>query len=131
MVDAWFVDADRIYLAGHSRGAAMSVIAALERPDVFAGAIPQSGFVEFGYFDRLANWSGARRPAFFYAWYLMMTCVSIEPGGRGVNPGRQCGTVAMTDKIVATRNHLGWGGDVTTPPEGVAHRYQPWLNQNA
>ena len=96
MVDAWLVDADRIYLAGHSRGAAMSVIAALERPDVFAGAIPQSGFVEFGYFDRLASWSGARRPAFFFMHGTLDddVCIDCEPGGRcGVNPVR--GSVAL------------------------------------
>ncbi|MGC6418898.1 MAG: alpha/beta hydrolase family esterase [Bradymonadia bacterium] len=136
MVDAWLVDADRIYLAGHSRGAAMSVIAALERPDVFAGAIPQSGFVEFGYFDRLANWSGARRPAFFFMHGTLDddVCIDCEPGGRcGVNPVRQCGTVAATDRIVATLQSLGWEDETLHYKrlEGVAHRYQPWLNQQA
>ena len=46
------VSPDQVYLAGHSRGAAMSFIATMEMPDLITGAVIQSGFVEFGYFDR-------------------------------------------------------------------------------
>jgi poly(3-hydroxybutyrate) depolymerase len=130
------VDASRVYLAGHSRGAAMSVIAALEMPDVFAGAIPQSGFVEFGYFERMAQWTGARRPAFFFMHGALDddVCIDCRPGGRcGLQPGRSCGTVAASDALVERLRTLGWDeSDLHYErPERVAHRWQPWLNQSA
>ena len=128
------IDPQKVYIAGHSRGGAMSIIAALERPDVFAGAIPQSGFVEFGYFERILNWSGERRPAF----YVMHgardddVCIDCEPGGTcGIQPGRRCGTVASSDLIVETLRARGWTDDelVYARLENVAHRWQPWLNE--
>ena len=60
------------------------------------------------YFDRLANWSGARRPAFFFMHGTLDddVCIDCEPGGRcGVNPVRQCGTVAATVGLLQLCNH--------------------------
>jgi predicted peptidase len=39
------IDLSRVYVSGHSRGAALSIIAAFERPDLFAGWCAQAGFV--------------------------------------------------------------------------------------
>ena len=39
------IDKSRVYVTGHSRGAALSIIAAFERPDLFAGWCAQAGFV--------------------------------------------------------------------------------------
>ena len=38
------IDKSRVYTSGHSRGAALSMIAAFERPDLFAGYWAQAGF---------------------------------------------------------------------------------------
>ena len=38
------IDKSRVYTSGHSRGAALSIIAAFERPDLFAGYCAQAGF---------------------------------------------------------------------------------------
>lgn len=45
------VDLDRVYVSGHSRGAALSIIAATERPDLFAGFCAQAGFVGANAYD--------------------------------------------------------------------------------
>jgi poly(3-hydroxybutyrate) depolymerase len=128
------IDPQRIYLAGHSRGAAMSIIAALERPLTYAGAIPQSGFVEFGYYDRIMAWSGDTKPAFFFMHGTVDddVCIDCRPGGNcGVTPGRRCGTVASSDAIVETLRDRGFGDDKLfyARLENVAHRWQPWLNE--
>ena len=133
LVDAYPVDAARVYVAGHSRGGAMSVIAALELPHLFAGAIPQSGFVEFGYFDRVQAWEGARRPAFYFMHGALDddVCVDCRPGGQcGVQPTRQCRTTAASDALVEALRDRGWTDETLryARPARVAHRYQPWLN---
>ena len=110
LVAEWNADAEHVYLAGHSRGAAMSVIAALEMPDIIAGAIPQSGFVEFGYFDRMVQWEGTERPRFYFVHGSADddVCIDCRPGGRcGVNAARQCGTVASSDALVEALR-TGW-----------------------
>ena len=38
------IDLSRVFVSGHSRGAALSIIAAAERPDLFAGFCAQAGF---------------------------------------------------------------------------------------
>ena len=46
----------RIFVSGHSRGAALSIIAAAERPDIFAGFCAQAGFGSSNnYNERLAE----------------------------------------------------------------------------
>ncbi len=134
LTGAYPIDPSRVYLAGHSRGAAMSVIAALEMPDIIAGAVPQSGFVEFGYFDRVQSWRGQRKPAFYFMHGALDddVCIDCIPNGRcGVIPVRQCGSVAASDALVAALRDLGWSEDKLSYArvERAAHRWQPWLNQ--
>ena len=112
----------------------MSVVAALEKPEVFAGAIPQSGFVEFGYFERMASWAGNRRPRFYFMHGTLDddVCIDCRPGGRcGLNPVRQCRPVAASDALVEQLSALGWDDRTLHYARlaRVAHRYQPWLNQ--
>jgi predicted esterase len=45
------VDRSRVYVTGHSRGAALSIIAAFERPDLFAGWCAQAGFASVNGYD--------------------------------------------------------------------------------
>ena len=128
------IDSEKVYFAGHSRGAAMSLIAALEMPDIVAGAVVQSGFVEFGYFDRLSEMTFAsRRPKLFFMHGTVDddVCIDCSPGGRcGVSPSRQCGTVASADALVNSLREQGY--DETSLAyarlENVAHRWQPWMN---
>lgn len=50
------VDFSRVYVSGHSRGAALSVIAAVERPDLFAGFGAHAGFGSVNnYNERIRN----------------------------------------------------------------------------
>ena len=50
------VDLSRVYVSGHSRGAGLSVIAAVERPDLFAGFGAHAGFGDVnGYIDRITE----------------------------------------------------------------------------
>jgi poly(3-hydroxybutyrate) depolymerase len=50
------VDRSQVFATGHSRGAALSIIAAAERPDLIAGFCAQAGFVEANDYDlRLAE----------------------------------------------------------------------------
>lgn len=45
------IDERRMFVSGHSRGAALSVIATFERPDLFAGFCAQSGFLTNNNYD--------------------------------------------------------------------------------
>ncbi len=45
------IDLSRIYVSGHSRGGALSIIAAFERPDLFAGYCAQAGFASSNEYD--------------------------------------------------------------------------------
>ncbi len=117
MEDDYNVDRRRVFLAGHSRGAAMACIAALEMPDLVAGACVQSGFTEFGYLDSRVQppWEGRRVPMFFV---------------HGIQDPDV--PVAMGDAIVARLLDLGWveGEDLVYERlSNVTHRWQPWLNQ--
>ena len=40
--NSYNIDLSRVYVSGHSRGAALSIIAAFERPDLFAGFCAQA-----------------------------------------------------------------------------------------
>ena len=56
MQSLYNIDTQRIYVSGHSRGAALSIIAAFERPDLFAGWCAQAGFISANeYSERLES----------------------------------------------------------------------------
>jgi polyhydroxybutyrate depolymerase len=127
------VDRSRVYLSGHSRGAAMALIAALELPDLVAGAAVESGFTEFGYLDTLVAAPARKVPLwFFHGTKDPDVCINCQPGAR-CNVGlRSCGDgMHATDAIVARLRALGWTDDelVYERLEGVTHRWQEQLNQ--
>lgn len=130
------VDTRRIYLSGHSRGAAMAFIGAIELSDIIAGAVVESGFTEFGYLDeRLSEWDGRHVPlVFIHGVQDDDVCIDCRPGGTcGVNPLRGCAQgMHAADAIVERLESLGWQrGDnlVYHRLENVAHRWQSQLNQ--
>ena len=58
------LDSSRVFVSGHSRGGALSIIAAFERPDLFAGFCSQAGFVRSNDYDaRIEELAPNRRPA--------------------------------------------------------------------
>jgi formylglycine-generating enzyme len=127
------VDRERVYVSGHSRGAAMALIAAVERPNLFAGAIIQSGFTEFNYHRRLHLPTSDRVPAlvFIHGVEDPDVCIDCKPNERCAVTNRSCGsTVYAADALVAQLQDLGWPEDhlIYYRLEGVAHRWQPQLN---
>lgn len=127
------VDLGRVYLSGHSRGAAMALIGALELPDLIAGAAVESGFTEFGYLDTLAPAHARKVPLwFFHGTKDPDVCIDCRPGGRCGVTLRGCGEgMHATDAIVERLRELGWtdGELVYERLPGVTHRWQEQLNQ--
>jgi hypothetical protein len=130
------VDRRRVILTGHSRGAAMAFIAAIELDDIIAGAAVESGFTEFGYLDeRLAQWDGRQVPLVFIHGVLDDdVCIDCRPGGScAANPLRGCAPgMHASDTIVDRLEDLGWqrGEDLIYHRlDNVAHRWQSQLNQ--
>lgn len=127
------IDESRVYVTGHSRGASMALIAALERPDLFAGAVSQSGFTEFGYHSRIEN----RDPSLPRPAIILLhgdldpdVCIDCIPNGQCAVTGRQCGSVVGSDGLNERLNAAGW--DSTNLRyyrlDNVTHRWQPQLN---
>ena len=134
------IDTRRVYLSGHSRGAAMAFIAAVEMSDIIAGALVESGFTEFGYLnDRLAEggYDGRKVPLVFIHGVLDDdVCINCEPGATcAANPARSCGQgMHAADPIVERLEKLGWveGENLAYHRlDNVAHRWQSQLNQQA
>lgn len=130
------IDSRRIYLSGHSRGAAMAFIGAMELNDIIAGAVVQSGFTEFDYLnERVQNWEERKPPlVFIHGVEDDDVCINCRPGAScAVNPQRNCGQgLHASDAIVERLEELGWerGEDlVYYRLENVAHRWQSQLNQ--
>lgn len=127
------VDLRRVYLSGHSRGAAMALIGALELPDLIAGAAVESGFTEFGYLDTLAASYERKVPLwFFHGTADPDVCIDCRPGGRCTLTNVRCGSgMHATDAIVERLRELGWTDDDLAYErlEGVTHRWQDQLNQ--
>ena len=93
----------------------MAFILALEAPDLFAAVCSQSGFTEFGYDKRAQVYAGARRTPVMLVHGTLDTDVQV--GASDV----------MNDILIG----LGWSEFelVYLRLANVAHRWQPWLNQ--
>ena len=113
--DSYNVDRRRVFAVGHSRGGAMSVIAALELPHVFSGAVPQAGFTEFGYDNRMRTYDGRQVPM-----YILHGVADPDV------------SVAASDHIVGILEGLGWTEDdlFYHRINGVKHRWQPQYNEH-
>lgn len=134
------IDRRRVYLSGHSRGAAMAFMAAIQMPDLIAGAGVQSGFTECGWLDEQmpadGGWDGRKVPFFFFHGTADAdVCINCAGGGQScaANFQRKCARgMHATDGLVDRLEKLGW-----KPWDhynyfrlsNVAHRWQPQLNQ--
>ena len=111
------LDKTRTYTTGHSRGAAMSVIAAFEAPELFAGACAQAGFVTHAdYDDRIVELDPEWRPAVYLVHGTDDPDVQVE----------------HSDAIEEVFLDLNWveGEDyVYDRLEGVQHEWQSQYNQ--
>jgi len=88
------VDRSRVFVSGHSRGAGLSIIAAVERPDLFAGFGAQAGFGSVNEYNERIEMLGADRV------------------GQGVlvhgEDDRDVG-VYESDQLAETFEEAGWG----------------------
>jgi poly(3-hydroxybutyrate) depolymerase len=114
VAQGWSLDKDRVYGVGHSRGGAMAYIAAFELSHVFAALCSQSGFIEFGFDTHVVNYTGRKTP-------IMLVHGSVDTDV----------PVARSDAMNAQLQGLGWAEDalVYHRLDKVAHRWQPWMNQ--
>ena len=92
----------------------MAYIAAFELSDLFAAVCSQSGFTEFGYDTHVAGYVGRKTP-------VMLVHGTLDTDVQ----------VSASDAMNSQLGDLGWTGDalVYHRLENVAHRWQPWLNQ--
>ena len=93
----------------------MAFILALEAPDLFAAVCSQSGFTEFGYDQRAQAYSGTRRTPVILVHGTLDSDVQV----------------GASDTMNTILQGLGWSDSelVYLRLENVAHRWQPWLNQ--
>ena len=126
------INRSRVYVSGHSRGGAMALIAAIERPDLFRGAVIQSGFTEFRYDLRLRLPQNQDPPdlVFIHGDLDPDICISCEPDQTCLLTRRSCGSVYGADGLVDLLSELGWTDDhlIYYRLEGVTHRWQPQFN---
>ena len=127
------IDQSRIYVTGHSRGASMALIAALEMPELFAGAVSQSGFTEFSYEERIrARAADLTKPALILLHGDLDPDVCIDCRGTGscTVTGRQCGSLHGSDSLHDIFLEAGWQSDNLRyyRLSNVTHRWQPQLN---
>ena len=109
------VDYSRVYVSGHSRGAGLSVIAAVERPDLFAGFGAHAGFGDVNdYVDRIVE-------------------LGSPDGGRGVlihgedDPDVR---VSASDSLEDAFLEAGWGDDLLYfRIPNATHEWQSQHNQ--
>ncbi|MBT3222115.1 MAG: prolyl oligopeptidase family serine peptidase, partial [Proteobacteria bacterium] len=111
------VDRTRTFVSGHSRGGAMSVIAAFEMPEVFAGFCAQAGFADYN--DYLARME-KKAPELPFAAYILHGVADPDV------------PVEASDNIAETMLASGWLEDETliyNRLPGVTHRWQPQYNE--
>ena len=111
------IDRSRVYVSGHSRGGALSMIAAFERPDLFAGFAPQAGFVTANDYDfRIETLSSTVKPAGY-----------IVHGDQDPDV-----PVSESDQLVEILEGQGWeeGEDfIYQRIPGAKHEWQSHFNQ--
>lgn len=132
------VDDRRVYLSGHSRGASMALTAALEMPNLIAGAAVESGYTECGSAREILGdeWND-RRPAlsFVHGTEDDDVCINCGPNADtcAANPDRPCSPgLSASDALVKKLKSLGWEEEKNLEYhrlERVAHRWQSHLNQ--
>jgi poly(3-hydroxybutyrate) depolymerase len=112
--DQYNVDRSRVYVSGHSRGAGLSIIAAFERPDLFAGFSAQAGFVEVNSYDeRMAELA----PSVAFP-------ASLVHGDADPDVG-----VENSDQIADILTGLGWVSKLRYDRlPGATHEWQSQLN---
>ena len=112
------IDRTRTFVSGHSRGAALSVIATFERPDLFAGFCAQAGFVTVNdYDDRMRDLA----PDSPRAGVIVHGIDDPDVG------------VSNSDVLAEELEDLGWEEEdhfeyLRLP--GVTHFWQPQYNQD-
>jgi predicted peptidase len=111
------VDRRRVYVSGHSRGAAMSVIATFEKPELFAGFNPQAGFIGVNDYDqRMSQKAPEHKAAAFIIHGIQDPDVGVENSDD------------MEEKLLS----LGWSEEETyhyLRLDNVTHEWQPQYNQ--
>ena len=127
------IDGSRVFVTGHSRGASMALIAALERPDLFAAAVSESGFTEFGYEQRLIQRDqGLIKPSIILLHGDLDpdVCIDCRPGAQCAVTGRACGSIFGSDALAELFNTAGWNEENFRyyRLKNVTHRWQPQLN---
>jgi len=111
------VDRSRTFVSGHSRGAAMSVIATFERPDLFAGFCAQAGFLTSNDYDDRILELGDRPPR---AGYLIHGDADPDV------------PVSESDHLADTLAEVGWREDTDFEYrrlDDVTHFWQPQYNE--
>jgi predicted esterase len=109
------VDETRVYATGHSRGAALSVIAGFEMPDVFSAACAQAGFTTYNEYDSRMD-ELTSHPA------VMLVHGDDDPDV----------PVEASDDLFEDLTELGWVEGVDLEYlrlAGVTHRWQPQYNE--
>ena len=113
------IDLSRIFVSGHSRGGALSIIAAFERPDLFAGYCAQAGFVGANdYDDRLFE--------------LASTAEHRVPGVLVHGEADPDVTVQESDRVASILSGAGWTNNedwlyIKIP--NATHEWQTQYNQ--
>ena len=101
----------------------MSIIAALEMPELIAGAVPESGFSELDYDLRIRAYVGRKVPMVFVHG---VTDADVRIGCTKAT----CG-IEASDSLVRILKQRGWSDDnlVYYRLDPLGHQWQPQLNQ--
>jgi len=117
VIERYNVDLRRVYVSGHSRGAAMSIIATFEKPEIFAGFNPQAGFISVNDYDKRMSQKAPEHKA---AAFIIHGIQDPDVG------------VANSDGIEEKLLSLGWTEGETYEYlrlDNVTHEWQPQYNQ--
>jgi poly(3-hydroxybutyrate) depolymerase len=111
------MDRSRTFVSGHSRGAAMAVIATFERPDLFAGFCAQASFLSGNDYDDRILELGGQSPR---AGYIIHGDADPDV------------PVSESDHLADTLEAVGWVEDEDYEYrrlDGVTHFWQPQYNE--